>query len=170
VKDNIVLIGFMGCGKTTVGRILAEKMKFTFADSDQIIENKQGMTIPQIFEIYGEEYFRRLEEITIRSLLEKNNIVISTGGGAVLNQSLFDYMKLNARVVHLKASIDTLWDRLRNCTNRPMLYSDNPRKRMEELYIMRLPIYQKAHLNIETDGKEPVKIAMEIISNLKTLI
>ena len=166
MKNNIALIGFMGCGKTTVGKILSKKMNFYFADSDQIIEEREGMTIPDIFKKFGEGYFRKLEEQTIRSLIEKEKIIISTGGGAVLNPSLFEYMKNNAAVVYLDASIDTLWNRLKNCTNRPMLYSDNPRKRMEELYKNRLPVYQKAHYIIKTDGKSPENVAEGIMSSL----
>ena len=157
----------MGSGKTTIGRILAKELKAYFADSDQMIEEKKGMTIPDIFERFGEAYFRELEEETIRSILERDNTVISTGGGAVLNRDLFECIKSNATVIHLEASIDTLWNRVKNCTNRPMLYSDNPRKRMEELYKERLPIYRKAHYNVITDYKKPIDIAKEIILILR---
>lgn len=167
MKNNIVLIGFMGSGKTTVGRILARELKVHFADSDQMIEEKEAVTIPDIFKRFGEAYFRELEYKTIRSILKKDNTVVSTGGGAVLNKDLLEYMKYNARVVHLEASVETLWNRIKNCTNRPMLYSDNPRKRMEELYKERLPIYRKAHYNIITDCKKPIDVAKEIIQILK---
>lgn len=167
MKNNIALIGFMGSGKTTVGKILAKELRAYFADSDQVIEEKNGMTIPDIFERFGEAYFRELEEKTICSILERDNTVISTGGGAVLNRKLFEYIKSNAEVIHLEASIDTLWNRIKNCTNRPMLYCNDPRKRMEELYKERLPIYRKAHYNIVTDGKKPIDVAKEIILILR---
>jgi len=168
VKNNVALIGFMGSGKTTIGKILADKLNYSFADSDQVIEEKQGMAISDIFKRFGEGYFRQLEEETIRDLLENNRIVISTGGGSVMNQALFEYMKSNAWVVHLNASIDTLWNRLKNCTNRPMLYHKQPRRRMEELYKKRYPIYQKAHYSIQTDGKTPMDIVSEIILSLES--
>jgi len=168
MKGNIVLIGFMGSGKTTVGKILAKELNAYFADSDQMIEEKEGMTIPDIFEKFGEAYFRELEEATIRSILKGDNIVVSTGGGAVLNKKLFEYIKSNAKVIHLESSIDSLWNRIKNCTNRPLLYSDNPRRRMEELYKERLPIYQEAHYNVITDNKKPIDVAREIVQILNS--
>lgn len=161
---NIVLIGFMGVGKTTVGKLLAQRLGYRFVDVDQVIENETGLSVSQIFSIYGEGYFRQLERQTIRRILDSSGMVIATGGGAVMDPANFSFLMENGWVIALDASEEVLWERLKSCKNRPMLYSDDPRQRMRALLEMRRPVYYKAHLVVRVDGKSPDEVADEIIA------
>jgi len=163
-RDNIILIGFMGVGKTTVGELLAQRMGYRFVDADRAIEEETELSIPQIFSIYGEAYFRQLEGQTIRRVLARSGIVLATGGGAVMDSANFSFLMENGWVIALDASEEVLWERLKSCKNRPMLYSDDPRQRMRALLEMRRPVYYKAHLVVRVDGKSPDEVADEIIA------
>lgn len=164
---NIVLIGFMGVGKTTVGKLLAQRVGYRFVDVDQVIENETGLSISQIFSIYGEGYFRQLERQTIRRILDSSGMVIATGGGAVMDPANFSFLMKNGCVVALDASEDTLWERLKSCNDRPMLYSNNPRERVRALLEIRRPVYHKAHFVVRVDGKSPDEVVDEIIAMIE---
>jgi len=154
----------MGVGKSTTGIALAEKLSYKFLDSDHKIEELAGMSIPDIFRTYGEKYFRRLEYEVIRDIANMSGIVLATGGGAVMNNKLFDILMSKGTVIHLDASLSTLYDRLKDSNNRPMLnHNSNRKKRIEDLYMLRRPIYMKAHHTINTDGKEVRDIVDEIV-------
>lgn len=161
--NNIILIGFMGVGKSTIGSKIAEKLSYKFIDSDHKIEEKSGMSIPDIFHIYGEKYFRRLEFEVIKDIVNMSDIVLATGGGAVMNNQLFDILLSKGTVIHLDASLSTLYDRLEDSNNRPMLDHSNRKKRIDELYWLRRPVYMKAHHTINTDGKKIEEIVDEIV-------
>ena len=161
--DNIILIGFMGVGKSTIGSELAKKLSYIFIDSDQKIEEAAGMSIPDIFRIYGEKYFRRLEYKIIKDLVDMPRIVLATGGGAVMNRQLFDILMSKSTVINLEASLSTLYDRLKKSDNRPMLDHNDRKKRIEDLYRLRRPVYMKAHYTIDIDGKEVKDIVDEIV-------
>ncbi len=165
--DNIILIGFMGVGKTTVGKLLAQRMGYRFVDVDQVIEKETGLSIPQIFSMYGEGHFRQLEGETIRRVLVHSGIVLATGGGAVMDPANFSFLMENGCVVALDASEETLWERLKSCKDRPMLYSDNPREKMRALLEMRRPVYYKAHFVVQVDGKSPHEVVDEIITMIE---
>ena len=164
---NIILIGFMGVGKSTIGRALAEQLSWNFLDSDDKIEEIVGTDIPDIFHTYGEEYFRRLEFEVLSNMIDQSGVIISTGGGAVMNKRLFDMLLAKSLVIHLDASLETLYHRLKGASNRPMLYHDDLKKRIGELYNLRHPTYMKAHYTIKTDGKSEEQITNEILQIIR---
>ncbi len=133
----------MGAGKTTVGRKLAELMKADFIDTDQLLEKRTGVTIAHIFEIEGEQGFRDRESRLFEEVSNENNAVVSTGGGLVLNPDNRARMEQSGEVVYLRADIEILWQRLKNCHTRPLLQSPDPRSRIEELIVERDPLYSE---------------------------
>lgn len=163
MEDNIILIGFMGSGKTTVGRELSQILNLPFIDTDLLIEEREGMMIRDIFRQKGEKYFRDLERKAVADVLIRKGQIISTGGGAVMNSELFSLMKDSGRVVALMANVDTLWKRLKKDKDRPLLMVDNPKGEIESLYLKRRPVYLKAHHIIWVDNKNPGAIAREIL-------
>ena len=161
--NNIVLIGFMGVGKSTIGSELAKRLSYDFLDSDHRIEEVAGISIPDIFHTHGEEYFRRLEYDIIKDIVKRPGIVLATGGGAVMNRQLFDMLMSEDIVIHLDASLTTLYDRLKDSSSRPMLGHSNRKKRIDELYKLRKPIYMRAHHTIDTNYKKVKEIVDEIV-------
>jgi shikimate kinase len=164
---NIVLTGFMGTGKTEVGRILSRKLGYALVDADTEIEKEQGMTITEIFKQYGEPKFREIEANVIKRLSEINNAVISTGGGAVLRQENMDNLRKNGVIVCLTASPETILKRTSATNDRPLLQVDNPLQKIKELLEFRKPYYEKADIMIDTEGKSPIEVAEEIIEKVK---
>lgn len=148
---NLFLVGLMGSGKTTVGRLLAKKLGKRFIDSDHEIEARTGATIPWIFEIEGEASFRRREAEVIEELTSLSDIVLATGGGAILNPETRAYLKSRGTVIYLRASVNSILQRTSHDKNRPLLQTADPRKRIEELSIQREPYYSEvAHIVIDT--------------------
>lgn len=160
---NIVLTGFMGTGKTEVGRILSRKLGYSLVDADAEIEKEQGMTITAIFKQYGEPKFRDIESNVIKRLSEMKNAIISTGGGAVLRQENMDNLRKNGVIVCLTASPETILKRTSNNNDRPLLQVENPLQKIRELLEFRRPYYEKADIMIDTEGKSPLEVAEEII-------
>lgn len=165
-KHNIILIGFMGSGKTSVGQRLAEQLSYQFRDTDQLIEQHAGDTINHIFAVQGEEYFRTMETTLIKKLLpELNNYVLSTGGGLPLKEQNSKLLKEMGFVVYLKASKETTVKRLRGDNSRPLLQGDELEQKVEHMLTLRTPIYEKAaHKIIATDDRsidEIVHLIME---------
>ncbi len=155
-SGNIFLVGMMGAGKTTVGRLLAQHLEKAFVDSDEEIQQRTGVTIPHIFDIEGEAGFRQREVNVIQDLVKLNNLVLATGGGAVLNEHNRDALISNGVVVYLKSTVHDLWQRTRHDRNRPLLQGADPRAKLRELYEQRDPLYtQVADLVIPT-GKQSV--------------
>ena len=142
-NSNIYLVGLMGAGKTTIGRVLAKRLNLEFIDSDREIEARTGVSIPTVFEIEGEEGFRRREALVIEQLSKQQGCVIATGGGAVLRQDNRDRLKESGFVVYLKVPPHLLWERTRHDRNRPLLRVDDPLARLQELYALRDPLYHE---------------------------
>lgn len=163
VGGNIFLVGLMGAGKTTVGRALAKKLNKRFIDSDHEIEERTGATIPLIFEIEGEAAFRQREAEVIRDLTAQQDIVLATGGGAVLNAESRAYLKSRGTVIYLRASVNSIVQRTSHDKNRPLLQTGDPRKTIEELSRIREPLYNEvAHIVIDT-GRPNVQFLMQSI-------
>jgi len=154
---NIFLIGPMGAGKTTVGRLLAQKLSLTFIDSDHEIEKHTGVDIPLIFEKEGEEGFRKREADIIDELTQQRNIVLATGGGAVIKEENRKHLINRGLVIYLQADIKHLIRRTRKDRNRPLLQGPNPEKKLREIMQQREPLYrQTADHTIDT-GKYSVQ-------------
>lgn len=164
---NIFLVGFMGAGKTTVGRILAGRLGYRYCDSDKVIETKAGKTIPEIFSGLGEDRFRELESETLESLSGKIKQVIATGGGAVMRDRNWDAMKKGGVTVYLKAPAEVIWNRIKHSKTRPLLNVDNPLEAAKDLLEKRIPFYEKADLTVDTESLSVDEIASEIIKKLR---
>ncbi|MCG5498447.1 shikimate kinase AroK [Ectothiorhodospira variabilis] len=151
-KSNIVLIGPMGAGKSTVGRHLASHLHLPFVDSDREIERRMGVDIPTIFEYEGEDGFRQREAAVIADLCSREGIVLATGGGVVMRPENRECLKRCGLVVYLRTSVSVQLRRTARDRNRPLLQTENPRARLEELLRIRDPLYREiAHLVVDTD-------------------
>lgn len=160
----------MGAGKTTIGKQLAETQSLEFVDSDHEIEARTGVTIPHIFDVEGEEGFRRREENMIDELTRKQNIVLATGGGAVIRKINRQHLKDRGTVIYLHASIDQLLERTSRDKNRPLLQTDNPRAKLEELMAVREPLYREvADIIIDTEQQPVAKVVKYIVKKLQEL-
>lgn len=166
---NVFLVGLMGAGKTTIGRILARKLGLRFIDSDHEIEARTGATIPWIFEIEGETSFRRREAEVIRELTGQQGIVLATGGGAILNPESRAYLQERGTVIYLRASVNSILQRTAHDKNRPLLQTADPRKKLEELMAVRDPLYTEvAHMVIDTGRPNVQSMVSTILNQLET--
>lgn len=164
---SLILVGMMGAGKTTVGKILSRHLGKPFFDSDREIQKQSGATIPVIFEYEGEAGFRKRETEIIGKLVRLGNIVLATGGGAVLSPENRALLRASGIVVYLRASVDDLWRRTRQDTSRPLLQTDNPRARIAELSESRDPLYREtAHIIVESGKQSAQRLAQLIIQGL----
>ncbi len=160
----------MGAGKTTIGRQLAKILGMDFVDSDHEIEARTGANIPLIFDLEGEEGFRQREMSVINDLSQQDQLVLATGGGAVLKQKNRQHLHDRGTVIYLQASIEQLLQRTHHDRNRPLLQTDNPRKKFEELKAIREPLYlQTAHLTMNTDRQSINHTVNQIITALKDI-
>jgi shikimate kinase len=159
--DNVYLVGMMGAGKTTIGRALARRLKKTFVDADHEIESRTGVRIPVIFDIEGEEGFRRREAQVLQQLTEESAIVLATGGGAVLNPENRRCLARSGVVIYLDVPPDVLWDRLRHDNARPLLKVPDPRGRIEGLYRERDPLYREVADLVVAGGREPPNVLLK---------
>jgi shikimate kinase/3-dehydroquinate synthase len=165
VSGNIFLVGMMGAGKTTIGRLLARKLGLQFIDSDHEIEARTGASIPWIFEIEGEASFRRRETDVIRDLTARQGIVLATGGGAIGSPDNRAALKAHGTVVYLRATVNSILARTSHDKNRPLLQTADPRKKLEELTELREPLYLEiADLVIDT-GRPNVQSMVQTILN-----
>ncbi len=160
---NIVLTGFMGAGKTAVGRELSHLLGWKIVDVDDEIVKAQKMTINEIFGKFGEKVFRDIETEMIRKVAENRNVIISTGGGAVLRQENMDILREEGIIVCLWASPETILRRTSRDNERPLLQVDDPFGKIRELLEQRRPFYEKADIMIDTEKKTPLNIAEEIL-------
>ena len=166
---NIFLVGLMGAGKTTVGRNLARRLAKDFKDTDHEIEARTGVRVPVIFEIEGEEGFRRREAETVALLTELDNVVLATGGGAVIDPGNREHLKERGWVIYLHARPVELAKRLGRDRSRPLLQGVNPRLRLEELYQARDPLYREvADLVMDTGRQSANVLAEQLIAKLDT--
>lgn len=163
-SGNIFLVGMMGAGKTTVGRLLANFLEKKFYDSDREIQKRTGVSIPLIFEIEGEAGFRKRETEMLSELVKTGNIVLATGGGAVLSAENREMLKRSGTVIYLRATIDDLWRRTRHDKNRPLLQTQDPRTKLTELYAQRDPLYREtAHIIVES-GKRSARHLAQLLA------
>ena len=159
-RGNLFLVGLPGAGKSTLGRQLARRLNKHFVDADTELENRLGVSIPTIFEIEGEAGFRDREEVTLADLTQLVDVVLSTGGGAVLRPANRVRLKENGTVVYLHADPNVLWERVRHSRNRPLLQTGDPRVRLTTLYGERDALYREVadHI-IESDRDEVMRFA-----------
>jgi shikimate kinase len=163
---SVVFVGLMGAGKTAIGRKVAGALGLPFIDSDHEIENVSRMTIPELFEGYGEAEFRALEQRVIARLLESGPQVLSTGGGAFINAQTREAVQANGVSVWLKADLDLLMERVSKKQNRPLLKNDNPRAVLARLMDERYPVYGLADITVLTRDERKEVIAAEAIGAL----
>lgn len=160
--NNIVLIGLMGAGKSTIGKALANNLKYNFIDIDGEIVKSEKMSINDIFKLKSETYFRELETKTIEKFSQSDNAVISLGGGAFENEKNRTILLNSSKVFYLKASIDTLFERIKTDNSRPLLKCDDPKEKLKELLKKRESNYEKAHYIINAENS-----LEEIIQKIK---
>lgn len=163
---SIVFVGLMGAGKTAIGRKVAAMLALPFVDSDQEIESVSRMTVPELFERYGETEFRALEQRVILRVLENGPQVLSTGGGAFMNAQTREAIASHGVSVWLKAEIELLMDRVSKKQNRPLLKSADPRAVLERLMAERYPVYAEANVTVPTRDDRKEVIAAEVVNAL----
>ncbi|NLJ88087.1 MAG: shikimate kinase [Epulopiscium sp.] len=167
-NTNIVLIGFMGCGKSSVGIDLAKRISYSFVDSDLEIEKEIGMSISEYFKKYGEEQFRILEEKTIKRLVRTTRQVIATGGGIVKNPVNINHLKKTGHIVYLKASAKHIYNNIKNDSSRPLLNVEDKYNTIIALLNERKELYEKhPDFIVEVDGKSIEEISSLIINYLE---
>lgn len=165
--NNIILIGFMGSGKTSVGRELAKVLSYQFSDCDELIEKETGLTVKEIFTSSGEDYFRDLETKLIKSLIDKiSNTVLSVGGGLPIHPGNTELLKRLGTVIYLDTSQKTIKSRLQGDSSRPLLAGPEGESKLNQLYSYREPLYRAAsHLIITTDNKNIHEIVLDILEH-----
>lgn len=164
VDGNIILVGMMGAGKTTIGKYLANYLNKTFIDSDHEIQKRTGVKIPVIFEIEGEAGFRKRETDMLQELLKIDNIVLATGGGIILDNENCKLLRHKGFVIYLRATVDDLWHRTRHDKNRPLLQTVDLKEKLAELYDQRDPIYREiADIMVES-GKQSVHQMVKLLA------
>lgn len=167
MKNNIVLCGFMGCGKSTVGGILAQRLNYTLKDSDVCIEQRENISVSEIFSAHGEEYFRTVETEVIKELSFQKNIVIATGGGAVLNPDNAAALRNGGTVFFLDVTPETVIERLKNDTSRPLLQREDKDSAVRGLLASRRPKYKSA-AHFTVDANRPAdQVADAILAIMK---
>jgi shikimate kinase len=159
-SGNLILVGMMGSGKTTMGRALARHLGKTFVDSDEEIIKRTGVTIPHIFDVEGEAGFRLRESAAIGDLVGRDNMVLATGGGAVLAEQSRAKLQQNGIVIYLKASVHDLWQRTRHDRNRPLLQTGDPYAKLTELFHQRDPLYLQVADIVAISGKQSAHALM----------
>ena len=165
---SLFLVGPMGAGKSTIGRQLARTLHMPFHDSDREIEQRTGVDIPLIFELEGEAGFRRREREVIDELTALPGIVLATGGGAILDADNRRLLAARGRVVYLHTSVDQQLRRTSRDRGRPLLQTDNPQSRLQQLMAQREPLYREiADMTLETDGRTVREVVKEILARLK---
>ena len=161
MADNVILVGFMGAGKSTVGRLVARRLGRCFVETDDMITAKEGRSIPEIFAAHGEAHFRALEDEALRLLALKDRDVIATGGGLPCREGRPEALRALGTVVWLAGDFASLYARARAAGARPMLSGRRPEE-VEALYESRVPYYRRAHVTIDTTGLGPDQIAAKV--------
>ena len=165
--SNIVLVGFMGTGKTAVAKLLAQNTGMVYVSTDDLIEEKEKTTISNIFSKKGEEYFREIEKEVIHQVSEDNNQVIDAGGGVVINSENMAELRKNGVIVCLWASVETIYARTKKKSHRPLLKVEDPVSRIKELMDKRRQFYEKADYHIETSNLS-LEETVEAVKNVKS--
>jgi shikimate kinase len=161
--QNLALIGFMGTGKSSVGRLVASHLHFHFVDTDDLIESRAGKTIAEIFAQAGEPVFRELESQLVLELARAQKTVISTGGGLVANAANLASLKEHALVVCLWASPEVIWERVRGQSHRPLLKDADPLGKIRELLAAREPNYRQADVLVNTEQRSSKEVAQHVL-------
>jgi shikimate kinase len=164
---NIALIGFMGTGKTSVGRLVAEQLRFDYLDTDDLIQTQTGRTITDIFNRDGEPAFRALEVKVVEQLATRTRTVISTGGGLPVNPRNLASLKQHALVVSLWSSPEKIWERVRHQSHRPLLHDANPQVKIRELLAAREPFYKQADVLLNTDLRSVREVAQQVVHQFR---
>lgn len=164
--NNIILLGFMGAGKSTVAAALVRYGNYQLLDLDADIERRRGMTIQEIFRQSGESFFRDLETSALSELCGKNGIVVATGGGIMGRPENRELIRAIGRTVYLRTNFTTLQSRLKHSLARPLITAQPDWSALETLYLSRIPFYETADLIIDTTNKKPDDIAIEILKRL----
>jgi shikimate kinase len=160
---RVFLVGPMGVGKTTIGTHLAQSLGYHFIDSDHVVEEQTGASIPLIFEVEGEAGFRQREYAAIDALTQKEQVILATGGGAVIDERNRRHLHERGCVIYLHASIDQLFERTSHDRNRPLLQTENPRQKLEEVFRAREGFYQEiAHIDFDT-GKQGLRESVKLL-------
>ncbi|MGB3813754.1 MAG: shikimate kinase [Shinella sp.] len=167
-RRNLVLIGLMGAGKSAIGRMTAQTLGIPFVDSDHEIERVSRMSITDLFAAYGEAEFRALETRVIKRLLRSGPRVVSTGGGAYINENTRRHIKRGGLSVWLKADLDVLWERVNKRDTRPLLKTENPRQTLENLMNARYPIYAEADLTVLSRDVKKETMVEEVLAAITT--
>lgn len=162
---NLALVGFMGVGKSVIGRRVAQALDFEYLDTDGWIESQEGRSISNIFAEEGEPYFRRLEHQATVNLENRSNLVISTGGGLILNPENLESLKKHSIVICLWASPERIWQRVRHQSHRPLLETPNPRERISEMLIARAPFYRRADVLVNTEFRTIKEVTRQVIGH-----
>lgn len=165
-KRNLVFIGLMGAGKSAIGRLTASTLGLPFVDSDHEIERVSRMTVAELFAAYGEAEFRALETRVIKRLLRSGPRVISTGGGAYINERTRRLVRKGGLTVWLKADLDVLWERVNKRDTRPLLKTANPKKTLEDLMLARYPVYAEADLTVMSRDASKEAMVDEVLKAL----
>ncbi|WP_331372092.1 shikimate kinase [Sinorhizobium chiapasense] len=163
-KRNLVFIGLMGAGKSAIGRLTAQALGIPFIDSDHEIERVSRMTISELFAAYGEEEFRALEARVLKRLLRSGPRVVSTGGGAYINERSRRQIKKGGVTIWLNADLDVLWERVNKRDTRPLLKTENPKQTLENLMRARYPIYAEADLTVLSRDVKKEMIVEEVLT------
>jgi shikimate kinase len=168
-RGNLFLVGMPGSGKSTLGRLLAKRLDKRFYDTDAELEHRLGVTIPVIFELEGEPGFRDREAAIVSEFVGYENVILATGGGAILRVENRACLKQNGSVLYLHAAPETLWDRTRRSKHRPLLQAADPLARLSELYAFRDPIYREvADFVVESDQEQVIRLAQRLEQQLRS--
>jgi shikimate kinase len=164
---NLVLIGFMGTGKTSVGRLAADQMHFDYLDTDEIIQTRTRRTIADIFKQDGEPAFRELEAKVVADLADCTKTVISTGGGLPANPENLASLKTHALIICLWASPEKIWERVRNQSHRPLLHDSDPQAKIRELLAVREPFYRQADVLLNTELRSVREVVQQVVHQFR---
>ncbi|HUR45451.1 MAG TPA: shikimate kinase [Candidatus Saccharimonadales bacterium] len=160
---NLALIGFMGTGKSSVGRLVASHLHFNFVDTDELIESRTGKTIADIFTQAGETVFRQIEKQVVAEISHYKKTVLSTGGGLAANAENFGSIKQHSLVICLWASPEVIWERVRTQTHRPLLQDADPLARIKKLLAQREPFYRQADVLVNTEMRSVKEVAQHVL-------
>jgi shikimate kinase len=164
---NIALIGFMGTGKTSVGRLVADQLRFDFLDTDEMIQTSTGRSITDVFTQDGESAFRALEQKVVEELAARKKTVIATGGGLPVHPQNLNLLKTHALVVCLWSSPERIWERVRYQNHRPLLHGENPQAKIRELLAAREPFYKEADVLLNTELRSVREVAQQVIHQFR---
>jgi len=170
LKKPVILIGMMGTGKTHLGKMLADALNLEFFDSDHVIEKRGGLSISEIFELYGEQRFRQSEEKTILDLLDGGACIIATGGGAPMNPIIMDAIKEKSISIWLDSDAEAIYARIKTAKNRPLLNTENPKATLAKLIDERKSTYANADITIKTKGNNADHALNEMIEAISKVL